>query len=143
MSWSLWGQTPRQSIEAACASRGRDPIVDACVSLLRGEDVDPSLLRVLGGPRADRDSDSPAHAALLRTWGARGLLWNWDDRALPQICAAMTDEAWRVREMAAKVVARHLLGDAAPCVAALCDDPVPRVRAAAARALARLTNASA
>ena len=101
------------------------------------------MLRILAGPRADRESDSPAHAAWLRVWGARGLLWAWDDRALPALCVALTDEAWRVREMAVKVVARQLLGDAGPQVSALRDDPVPRVRAAAARALTRLANASA
>jgi hypothetical protein len=41
--------------------------------------------------------------------------------------------------MAAKVVARRRLGDALAAVAALQQDPVPRVRAAAARALAVLT----
>jgi len=140
---SIHVDTPRQSIEAACASVGRDRIVDACIDLLRAQDVDPSMLRILAGPRADRESDSPAHAAWLRVWGARGLLWAWDDRALPALCVALTDEAWRVREMAVKVVARQLLGDAGPQVSALRDDPVPRVRAAAARALTRLANASA
>jgi hypothetical protein len=55
----------------------------------------------------------------------------------------MSDEAWRVREMAAKVTARHLVGDALPEVLALRDDPVPRVRAAAERAVARITQAEA
>ena len=74
----------------------------------------------------------------LRVWGARGLLWNWDPRAVDPIRTALGDDAWRVREMAAKVVARHLVDDVQPDVAALVDDPVPRVRAAASRALALL-----
>jgi hypothetical protein len=41
--------------------------------------------------------------------------------------------------MAAKVVARHLVGEATSAVAALRADPVPRVRSAAERALIRLT----
>jgi len=45
--------------------------------------------------------------------------------------------------MAAKVVARHLLGDALPAVAEQRDDPVPRVRAAANRALTLLSRAGA
>jgi hypothetical protein len=45
--------------------------------------------------------------------------------------------------MAVKVVARHVLGDALPAVAELRDDPVPRVRAAAGRAVAVLSRASA
>jgi HEAT repeat protein len=66
-------------------------------------------------------------------------LYAWDDNAADAVIAALADEAWRVREMAAKVVARRRLGDALTVVAALQQDPVPRVRAAAARALAVLT----
>jgi HEAT repeat protein len=55
--------------------------------------------------------------------------------------AALGDEHWRVREMAAKVVARRKLGDAVEAVAALRADPVPRVRAAAERATVILTAA--
>lgn len=53
------------------------------------------------------------------------------------------DSAWRVREMAAKVVAKRRIGDALPMVAALRDDPVPRVRRAAERALLRLSESDA
>ena len=59
------------------------------------------------------------------------------------IANATRDEAWRVREMAAKVIARHRVGDALDAVAALRADPVQRVRAAAARAVTRLTAAGA
>jgi hypothetical protein len=73
----------------------------------------------------------------------RGLLWAWDDAALPALRTGVADDAWRVREMAAKVVARHLIGDALPLMTGLRDDPVPRVRAAADRAVAALTQAGA
>ena len=53
----------------------------------------------------------------------------------PAIIAALEDEHWRVREMAAKVVARHLLGDAFDAVSGMSGDPVPRVVEAAARAV--------
>lgn len=76
-------------------------------------------------------------------WAARGLLWAWEDDAFPEIVAALSDEAWRVREMAVKVVARHQLGEAISGVAALRDDPVQRVANAASRALVRLTAAGA
>jgi len=52
---------------------------------------------------------------------------------------ALNDDAWRVREMALRVVARHRLDDALTTVADLQEDPVPRVRAAASRALVRLS----
>jgi HEAT repeat protein len=71
------------------------------------------------------------------------LLWAWDDVAQPAVLTALRDDAWRVREMAAKVVARHRLDAALSCVADLQEDPTPRVRAAAARALMRLTAAGA
>jgi HEAT repeat protein len=67
------------------------------------------------------------------------LLYTWDDSALGAVLAALTDESWRVREMAAKVVARRRLGAALSVVAGLQNDRVPRVRAAAARAIAVLT----
>jgi hypothetical protein len=44
-----------------------------------------------------------------------------------------------VRELAAKVVARHRIDDALSAMADLQEDPVPRVRSAAGRALAALT----
>lgn len=59
------------------------------------------------------------------------------------VLAALGDDAWRVREMAAKVIAKRRLGEALPAVAALRADPVPRVRAAATRATVVLTAAGA
>lgn len=85
--------------------------------------------------------DSSVNAYWLRVWGARGLLWSWDASAVPALRSALADEAWRVREMAAKVVARHRVDDVQPEVAALLHDGVPRVRAAAARALSVLATA--
>lgn len=76
-------------------------------------------------------------------WALRGLLWVWDDEACPEVLAALNDEAWRVREMALKVIARHRLGDATDKVAALRADPTKRVSAAAIRALYLLTAATA
>lgn len=75
-----------------------------------------------------------------RVWGARGLLHTWCEpvqaQSTPVVVEALADEHWRVREMAAKVVRRWELPDAAPRLAGLLRDPVPRVRTAAARALA-------
>jgi hypothetical protein len=143
---SYWGRTPRESIAAECARRGRKAVVAGCARLVMGEDVDTRLVTALAGPAARRVLDGDSRADLrywLRVWGARGLLWEWDDSAAPALAVALRDPAWRVREMAAKVVARHLLGDALPEVAALRADPVPRVRAAASRAVVLLTHAGA
>ena len=143
-----WKRTPRERIEAACADLGRDDVVAGCLDLLAGREVAASLIQTLGGHAGDRTIESsPSQRYWLRVWATRGLLWAWDDSiaqwATPSLLAALADDAWRVREMAAKVVARHLVADAFPVVVGLRADPVPRVRASAARAVVRLTEAGA
>jgi len=118
-----------------------------CGDLLAGraryDDVDRPSLSWLGS------GDLVATAARLeakgfgywpRVWGARGLLHCWavpPDRAVvAAVASALADPAWRVREMAAKVVARHEVGAAADALLPCTGDEVPRVRAAAVRALA-------
>lgn len=138
--------TPRQRIEAECARRGRAAVVAGCVRLIEGDDSDVGLIALLGGRTAPWALDSagdPQRRYWFRVWAVRGLLWAWQDDALDALRVALRDEAWRVREMAAKVVARHLVGDVLPVVAELREDPVPRVRAAAGRALVRITQANA
>jgi hypothetical protein len=142
---SRWGLRPRDSIEAECGRRGTPAVIAGCVRLVEGDDTDPGLVLALGGPAAGRFLDgSPRQDRYwLRVWGLRGLLWVWDDIAAPATIAALTDEAWRVREMAAKVTARHLVGDALPTLVAMHGDPVQRVRAATDRAVRLLTGAAA
>ena len=138
--------TPRQRVEAECARRGRSAVVAGCVRLLSGDDADAGLITVLGGrtaPWALDPAGGPERRYWYRVWAARGLLWAWEDSALDALLGALRDDAWRVREMAAKVVARHMVGDALAAVAELRDDPVPRVRAAAGRAVARITQVGA
>jgi HEAT repeat protein len=121
-------------------------VVAGCTQLLAGADADEKLVMALGGPHARRVLDHGPDSDQwywLRVWAARGLLWVWDDNGLEALRHALGDPAWRVREMATKVVVRHLLGDLLTAVAELRADPVPRVRAAAGRALAVLTNAGA
>jgi hypothetical protein len=138
---SVWGMTPRESIEQECARRGKEAVVAGCVDLLRGGDADAELVLALGGPPArwvlTGEPSGPSY--WLRVWAARGLLWAWDDVAYAAVEAALDDDAWRVREMALKVVARYRLEDALVTVARLQDDPVARVRAAASRALVRIS----
>jgi HEAT repeat protein len=133
--------TPRQGVASVCIRRGAAEVVTGCVELIEGREVDGELVFALGGPPArwavTGGESGPDY--WLRVWAARGLLYVWDDSAAPAVIDALGDEAWRVREMAAKVVARHRVGDALPVVAALADDPVARVRAAAERAVVRLT----
>ncbi len=130
----------------ACTRLGRDTVVAGCAALLRGEDVDPDLVVSLGGDSARQllaTGIPEVNEYWLRVWGARGLLWAWDGSALPELIAALSDGHWRVREMALKVVARHLVGEALESALPCRDDPVPRVRAAAERAVALLAAAGA
>jgi hypothetical protein len=143
---AIWQLTPRQSILAECQRRGKPAVVAGCINLLhRRGDVDDELVLALGGPHAQLVLDGHEGGKSgywPRVWAARGLLHAWDDRAAPAIIQATTDDAWRVREMAAKVIARHRIGDALAAASKLGNDPVPRVRAAAERALVILTASS-
>jgi hypothetical protein len=145
---SIWGMTPRQSIERECARRGRDALVDGCIALLagRGSEVDDGLIMALAGPTGHRvlTGESRADGAMWkRVWATRGLLWAWEPRATTALGIGLTDDAWRVREMAAKVARRHLVGDLIPRLTALHNDPVRRVRLVADDAVRQITDARA
>jgi len=131
----------RRSVAALAASHGREPVVAACLDLLVGREVDGDFIFGLGGPPARWAVYGAASGPdyWLRVWALRGLPWLWDDVATRAVVESLTDEAWRVREMAAKVVARHLVDSALPSVLDLQADPVARVRMAAQRAVVRLT----
>jgi len=136
--------TPGQRITLECARRGRQALAASCAALLHGRygEVDDRLVVALGGEHGQNvlaGSDGGKAGYWPRVWAARGLLHAWDDGATEAIIHATADDAWRVREMAAKVIARHRVGDALDAVAALRSDTVPRVRAAAERALRLLT----
>ena len=79
----------------------------------------------LGGPAAEAvlgPHPRQDQRYFLRVWAARALLYAWDDRAArPRCDGARRRASWRVREMAAKVVAKRQLGDALPAAAALRD----------------------
>lgn len=131
-----------------CARRGIDAVVDGCVAFLAGEpaDADADLSLALAGPAAAavlRGEAGGVDGYWPRVWGARGLLYAWDDRAAPAIVRATSDEVWRVREMALKVIARHAVGEAIEVAAQLRNDPIARVRRAAERAMQRLVETGA
>ncbi|MFI6072570.1 HEAT repeat domain-containing protein [Actinoplanes sp. NPDC051343] len=136
-----WGMTPRQSIEAACRARGADAVIAGCITLIEGGDTDPGLIIALAGPGQERFLDkSEKERYWLRVWGVRGLLWalseeRTDERTETAVINALGDAHWRVREMAAKLAARHRLDSAQPALAGLLTDDNERVRAAAARAV--------
>jgi hypothetical protein len=138
---SIWGMTPRQSIEAACQQLGEKNVVASCVRIINERDMDAEFGYVLSGPNSRAildDREGGVSGRWPRTWALRAFLYAWDDSAEPAVLTCLSDDAWRVREMAAKVVARRHLGDALEQIATLQNDEVPRVRAAAQRALMKL-----
>jgi hypothetical protein len=112
-------------------------VVAGCIDILNGSSIDEHLLDVLAGPAAGSVLEG-AEGGLTgywpRVWALRGLLYAWSDRAVPALLRAFDDNSWRVREMAARVVAKQNIGEAFDDVVRLQDDPTPRVRAAARRA---------
>jgi len=138
--------TPRKRMASECKRRGTSALVGGCVALLSGHPVDDELIRGLGGqPGAGvLDGYSGGRSGYWpRVWAARALLYPWDDSAMSAVIAATGDDAWRVRELAAKVIAHHHLGDALQAVAKLRTDPVARVRDAAERAVKVVAEARA
>ena len=117
-------------------------MVAGCRALLAGRDADPRLILALGGRPARWAAgfdEPPGPAYWLLVWAARGLLWVWADEATPSIIGALRDDAWRVREMATRVVIRHRIRDALPIVKRLRTDPNARVRRVAERAVLQLS----
>jgi len=126
---------------------GRPEVVGWCAGLLDGsiryDDPGHPPVTWLGGAHAasllkrhafeSRDQDY-----WPRVWGARGLLHVWAAEARRAVIGGLSDPAWRVREMSAKIVRAQELADAETELSALVADPAPRVRAAALLALGRV-----
>ena len=72
----------------------------------------------------------------LRVWAMRGLLWSGP--LTTSVRSALRDEHWRVREMACKVAARHVMDEILEAVVALESDDNRRVAEAATRAARRI-----
>ncbi len=138
---SRWGMTPRESVEEECRRTGTKNVVARCVEILSGAETDEETLRALAGPATRQvldGSEGGLSGYWPRVWAMRGLIYAWNDSATPVVIEGAKDESWRVREMSARVVARHQVSDALEMMVVLRDDEVPRVREAAERALVRL-----
>ncbi|MEJ1921240.1 HEAT repeat domain-containing protein [Microbacterium sp. KHB019] len=123
---------PAANARNAAELFGRDVLIDWCEALLRGDALDddpryPDIAWLCG------TIGWPSHWA--RVWGARGLLHLGPPANSEVVLHALNDEAWRVREMALKVIIRHELDDPHGAVAALVADTNERVRFQALRAL--------
>lgn len=148
----LAGRLPKAWIADAVDQYGEEAVAQWCRDLLaeRVAFDDPRLpsLGWIGGPPALRELGKSDHVARRqdywpRVWAARALLYVWTPAAANEVILSLRDSAWRVREMASKVVLKRELGEAAEPLEELAGDPVPRVRVAAMRALARVAEAEA
>ena len=138
-----WNDTPRASVRRYGARVGEDVLVERLIALLDGAELTDELAFALAGPASRPVLAGGAGGPSgywARVWALRGLLYVFDDVATSHVVAACADPAWRVREMALKVVATHALDDALEAVAARQLDDVARVRAASTRALQRLVS---
>ena len=122
---------PSVVIEQGVQRYGYEAMIDATITLLHGE-VPKVDLKSFGGTAG-------WEPYWLPTWGARACLYLWHEDCVEPVIAGLSSEFWRAREMCAKVCRYREIGtdELAPLLA----DPVPRVRAAAARALAQVGEA--
>jgi hypothetical protein len=126
--------SPGDRIAAAVALYGEKVVAERAASLLRGENEGEEFLLWVGGRHAQGVLDGAPPLYWPEVWGARALTFVWDDSAASAVHRGLADQAWRVREMSARVVLTRLLPET-DALLALLDDEVARVRVAAARAL--------
>lgn len=115
------------------------------LSLLAGNNEGADFLLFVGGEHARGIIDGAPVLYWPELWGARALLHVWDESvvdgsALSLLISTLSNPAWRVREMGARLAAAREL-DAASELADLLGDEVPRVRTAAVRALGAIGSA--
>ncbi|TFC96005.1 MULTISPECIES: HEAT repeat domain-containing protein [Cryobacterium] len=124
-----------ERIHAAVVHYGEQVVIDNAVALLRAKNAGKDFLLYAGGRHALGILEGAPALYWPELWGARALLYVWGETAAPYIVVGMNNQAWRVREMCAKVVLLRGL-EVAPKLVRLTTDEVPRVRAAALHALA-------
>ncbi|QWT24428.1 HEAT repeat domain-containing protein [Subtercola sp. PAMC28395] len=131
--------SPDDSLEERLHSlvliEGENSVARRARSLLAGGYEGEDFLRVVGGPHAEGILAGAPALYWPELWGARALLYVWDDAAAPAVLAGLANQSWRVREMAARVCATRSIGIPSD-FARLTTDEYARVRSAAARAIA-------
>ena len=131
-------ESPRELLGRLEAHIGTAAAAVLCAEVLAAArpDQHPESVLYLGGAAGEAVlAGSPSWQPYWApVWGARGLLYVWDDSAASAVLAGLRHEAWRVAEMCLKVSAKRDL----PCgddAVRLAGHDLPRVRAAAMRAL--------
>lgn len=136
--------SPADRVALGVQRWGADGFVERCLRVLDtgSWDDEPEIMDYFadyGAALVDRGLGKEGY--WLRVWPLRALLYAWPVDATTEsateaaVAAALSDEHWRAREMACKVIVRRNLGAAADDAAGLLTDTVPRVRAAAARVI--------
>ncbi|MHA3684942.1 HEAT repeat domain-containing protein [Leucobacter sp. HY1908] len=126
--------SPKLRMEVAVKYYGEAEVIDRALSLMDGNNEGEDFLLFVGGEHAQGILDGAPVLYWPELWGLRALLYVWHDKATPAVVNALHNTAWRVREMAARVIAARELPAATELTELLGDD-TPRVRIAAARAL--------
>ena len=123
-----------QRLVAAVAEYGENTVVLRSLSLIAGNNEGEDFLLYVGGEHARGILEGAPVLYWPELWGTRALLYVWNDSAVMAVTAALDNQAWRVREMAARVAAARGL-EVEDILTGLLTDDVARVRAAAGRAL--------
>jgi hypothetical protein len=119
---------------------GEPRVVALATGLLQGRNAGDDILLYLGGKHAQGVLDGAPALYWPEVWGARAFMYVWgedSDAAASAVLAGLGNQAWRVREMCAKVCAVRAIGGPETLTVLLADE-VARVRSAAARALAEV-----
>lgn len=131
--------SPGDRIALAIETFGERDVADRAAALLRGTNEGEEFLLWVGGRHAQGILDGAPALYWPEVWGARTLLYAWDEPAGSVVRDSLANRAWRVREMCCRVVAARELPFGAELLPLLTDE-VARVRANAARALSVVGN---
>ncbi|ROQ06734.1 hypothetical protein EDF54_1703 [Rathayibacter sp. PhB93] len=123
-----------ERLRAQVAREGERAVALRSAALLTGGYEGEAFLLTVGGEHAAGVLQGAPSLYWPELWGARALLYVWDDTAADAVLAGLANPAWRVREMCARVCAERVLGGQKK-LARLTTDEHARVRAAGARAL--------
>jgi hypothetical protein len=136
---------PREVVLRACAEHGQDAVIDWCIAFLTGEISGeaaygaelPKLVAITGSanPGGWKTPVDPVNYYWIRVWAARVFLHVWRDDVIDALLVAANDPAWRVREHVARITAQRELGQLVDSLLPMLEHELPRVRAAAVRAI--------
>lgn len=122
-------------MEVAVKLYGEAEVITRVLSLIDGNNEGEDFLLFVGGEHAQGILDGAPVLYWPELWGMRALLHVWDASATGAVVNGLHNPAWRVREMAARVIAERQLPATLELLELLGDD-TPRVRIGVARAIA-------